>query len=240
MTQLTLVSHHLCPYVQRAAIALTERSLPFERVWIDLSDKPQWFTELSPLGKVPLLLVENGGRKTPVFESAAILEYLEETQPHPLHPADPLARARHRAWMEFGSQVLNGIARLYNAPDAESFAAAANALEGMFCRLEDELDARQAGPWFSGRQFSLVDAVFGPIFRYFDVFDAIGDFGILAGRPRIAAWRSALAARPSVKDATVADYNQRLREFLLRRRSHISALTEDRAKAGEARQAMMA
>src|SRR5437763_8050 len=42
-TKLTLVSHKLCPYVQRAVIALTEKAVPFERLDIDLADKPAWF-----------------------------------------------------------------------------------------------------------------------------------------------------------------------------------------------------
>jgi glutathione S-transferase len=50
--RLTLVSHHLCPYVQRAAIALTEKGVPFERRHVDLSTKPDWFLAISPLGKV--------------------------------------------------------------------------------------------------------------------------------------------------------------------------------------------
>ena len=49
-TQLTLVSHKLCPYVQRAIIALTEKSVPFERVYVDLSRKPDWFETLSSAG----------------------------------------------------------------------------------------------------------------------------------------------------------------------------------------------
>ena len=56
-TTLTLVSHLLCPYVQRAAIALREKDVPFERVVIDLANKPDWFVAISPLGKVPLLRV---------------------------------------------------------------------------------------------------------------------------------------------------------------------------------------
>ncbi len=51
----TLVSHHLCPYVQRVAIALREKAVPFERRDVDLAHKPAWFTDISPLGKVPLL-----------------------------------------------------------------------------------------------------------------------------------------------------------------------------------------
>src|ERR1700757_1923962 len=114
---LKLISHKLCPYVQRAVIALTEKGVSYERIDIDLASKPDWFLKISPLGKTPVLVV--GDRA--IFESAVILEYLEETQGHPLHPADMLARAEHRSWMEFGSAVLNDIAGLYSAPDAAAF-----------------------------------------------------------------------------------------------------------------------
>ncbi|WP_035871171.1 glutathione S-transferase family protein [Cucumibacter marinus] len=222
---LTLISHALCPYVQRAAISLAEKQTPFERRTIDLADKPDWFTALSPLGKVPVLLVEQPGETTvPIFESAVILEYLEDTQPHPLHPAAPLERARHRAWIEFGSAILNGIARLYSAPDEEAFVKASESLAGMFSRVESELAARTSSPWFFGEAFSLVDAVYGPIFRYFDNFDQIGDFGILRDRPTLAAWRQALANRASVKGAVSDDYPARLDAFLAKRRSHLSVL----------------
>src|ERR1700733_7601529 len=88
---LKLISHRLCPYVQRGVIALTEKGVAFERIDIDLANKPEWFLALSPLGKTPGLQVGD----VPIFESAVILEYLEETQPSQLHPADPLVRAEH-------------------------------------------------------------------------------------------------------------------------------------------------
>ena len=214
---LKLISHKLCPYVQRAVIALTEKGVPFERVDIDLANKPDWFSKISPLGKTPVLVVGDHA----IFESAVILEYLEETQQGPLHPADALRRAEHRSWIEFGSAVLNDIAGLYSASDAAAFKAKAAQLEARFARLEARLIA---APWFDGEGFSLVDAVFGPVFRYFDVFDAIGDFGILTGKPKLARWRAALASRPSVKAAVSGDYPALLRDFLDRRRSYISQL----------------
>ena len=128
--QLKLISHKLCPYVQRAVIALTEKGVPFERIDIDLANKPDWFLKISPLGKTPVLLVGD----TAIFESAVILEYLEETQPNPLHPADPLARAEHRAWIEFDSAVLNDIAGLEVATDEATFAAKAKQLRAKFAR----------------------------------------------------------------------------------------------------------
>src|SRR6202045_4984785 len=202
--RLELISHKLCPYVQRAVIALTEKGVAFDRIDIDLANKPDWFLAISPLGKTPVLQVGD----VPIFESAVILEYLEETQPGPLHPADPLTRAEHRAWIEFGSVVLSGIAGFYAAADGATFAAKTAQLEARFARLETRV---AASPWFDGGEFSLVDAVFGPVFRYFDVFDEITDFGILAGKPKLADWRKALAARPSVRTAVSAEYAALLR-----------------------------
>jgi glutathione S-transferase len=227
MTQpLILISHHLCPYVQRAVIALTEKGVACERVYVDLAQKPGWFQMLSPLGKTPVLKVAN----TAIFESAVILEYLEETERRPLHPADPLRRAEHRALIEYGSAVLNDIWGFYAAPDAAAFGAKRAQLERRFAWLEARV---LAAPWFDGDSFSLVDAVFGPVFRYFDVFDAIADFGILAGKPKLARWRTALAARPSVRDAVSADYAGRLWRFLEGRNGHLARLmaAEDRSAA---------
>src|SRR5512141_2441394 len=95
---LKLISHKLCPYVQRAVIALTEKGVAFERIDIDLANKPDWFLKISPLGEVAL------------FESNVICEYIEDTQPAVrLHPEDALVRAQHRAWMEFGSAILGDL-----------------------------------------------------------------------------------------------------------------------------------
>ena len=223
MTKLTLISHTLCPYVQRAVIALTEKGVPFRRIDVDLADKPDWFLKVSPLGKTPVLLAGD----TAIFESAVILEYLEDTQAPRLHPADPLARAEHRAWIEFGSAVLNDITGLYAAADEASFATKVAALRGKFVRIEGRLQ----GPWFDGGRFSLVDAVFGPVFRYVDAFDRIGDFGILYGLPKVAAWRRALASRATVQAAVAPEYPALLSDFLRARGSHLSRLMEARRAA---------
>jgi glutathione S-transferase len=212
---LVLVSHALCPYVQRAAIVLAEKAVAFERREVDLADKPDWFLKISPLGKTPVLLVGDEA----IFESAVICEYLEETALPRLHPADALQRARHRAWMEFGSALLNAIAAFYNAPDDTSMLARAAEIRA---RLEQVERALGEGPCFAGEPFSIVDAVFGPVFRYFDTFDRIRDFGFWAGLPKVRRWRQALAARPSVVEAVRPDYPALLHEFLLARSSALS------------------
>lgn len=214
--ELTLISHTLCPYVQRAAIVLAEKGVAFQRRDVDLANKPEWFKALSPLGKTPVLLVDAQA----IFESAVICEYLDETVAPPLHPPDALTRARHRGWMEFGSAVLGTIWGFYSAPDAAALQARRDELTGKFAQIEQVLPGR--GPYFAGEKFSIVDAVFGPVFRYFDVFEQIGEAGFFDATIKIQAWRHALAQRPSVQQAASPQYPGLLRQFLLERNSELS------------------
>jgi glutathione S-transferase len=210
---LTLISHALCPYVQRAVIVLAEKQAAFERIDIDLDAKPDWFLALSPLGKTPLLRVGD----TAIFESAVICEYLEDTLGPALHPADPLERARHRAWVEFASATLNAIWVLYTAKNDAAYDAAADVLSGRFAQVEQALEGTHfSGPYFAGPDFSLVDAAFAPVFRYFDVFDGISGVDFFEAAPKTAAWRAALAKRPSVRAAVSDAYPALLREFVIR------------------------
>lgn len=222
MTDLTLVSYDLCPYVQRAAIALAEKGVTFRRVDIDLSDKPGWFRAISPLGKVPLLRVGDDV----LFESAAIVEFIEETTPNPLHPRDPLQRARHRAWMEFGSSVLADIWVLETTPDQAAFADRRDVLKDKFGQIDRTLSS---GPYFAGAPFSFVDVVFAPVFRYFATFERFVDLGLFDVAPKVAAWREALAQRPSVVRAVVPDYSARLEAFLRETKGWMAGLTQGAA-----------
>lgn len=215
MSTFKLVSHDLCPYVQRARIVLEEKAVPHEIAFIDLARKPDWFLAISPLGKVPVLLVD--GR--PLFESAAITEYLDEITPGSLLPADHFERAHHRGWVAFASSTLDNIGGFYSAGDEETWETKRQGLVEKFRRIEATL---AGGPFFTGSAFSMVDAAFAPVFRYFEVFERIEDFGFFHRTPAVDAWRSALAAKASVKAAAVHDYHDRLQAFLRRRKSHLA------------------
>ncbi|ATQ43727.1 glutathione S-transferase family protein [Caulobacter mirabilis] len=212
--KLTLISFPLCPYVQRAIIALEEKGAPFDVVYIDLANKPDWFLKLSPLGKVPVLKVEREGQEPAVvFESSVIVEYLEETAPGAkLHPADPLERAQHRAWMEYASATLADLYRLNTAVDAADLPQAREAAIAKLRRLEDVLAPE--GPYFAGAAFSYVDAAFAPAFRQIGVVDTVAETHLLDGLPRVSAWAKALAERPSVKAAVPTDYPERYLAWL--------------------------
>lgn len=217
LQQLELISHHLCPYVQRSVIVLTEKNIPHKRTYIDLNHKPKWFNQISVTGKVPLLKVDNA---KVLFESMVICEYLNEITPGSLHPQDALVKAQHRSWNEFGSQILSNIAQLYNAKNRRNFVEFSAQLSKKFERLENEVVL----PYFSGDRFSMTDAAFGPVFRYFDVLECYLEHDIFSDLPKMKEWRVALAQRESIKQAVPQDYFEKLTTFLINRHSYISEL----------------
>jgi glutathione S-transferase len=215
--QLRLVSFELCPYVERSRIVLLEKRVAHEVTFIDLAAKPDWFLAVSPMGKVPVLLVD--GR--PVFESAVINELLEELHPAPaLLPADPLDRAEARAWVVFANDALMAhslpaLLALAGGRTGEPLQAALAPLRAALKRLEDRLAGR-AGPFFLGPSFSLVDAAVAPFFRRWKLAEGWGgaEARLLEGTPAVAAWARALLAHPSVVAAEPAGFAARQRALL--------------------------
>lgn len=235
MNTLTLISHPLCPYVQRAAIVLAEKSVAFERRYVDLANKPDWFLQISPLGKVPLLIVHREPQEDVViFESVVICEYLEEAHPQPaLHVADPLERALQRAWIEFGSAILTNLWMFQTAQNAGIYEEQRKLLEEKFARVETALSenagsgnadsqrsSQASSPYFAGENFSMVDAIYAPIFFSFAVFENVAE-ALFADTPKVNAWRRALMQRASVQSAPPPDYAQRLRAYLVERNAHL-------------------
>jgi glutathione S-transferase len=214
MPQFTLISHHLCPFVQRAAIMLLEKGIAFDRVNIDLQNKPDWFLAISPTGKVPLLKVHNSSESESVlFESVAICEFLEEVYPQPaLHPAEAITKAQHRAWVEFATSTLADAWGLLNASDVQTAQVKSIALRGKLEKFELELTD---STYFSGEQLSMVDISMAPVFRYFDILELESINHVFEGLNRVTKWRRSLALHPSIRSAVAEDYAIRFRKHLL-------------------------
>ncbi|EJB05253.1 glutathione S-transferase [Rhizobium leguminosarum bv. trifolii WSM597] len=221
-TRLTLISHPLCPFVQRAAIVLLEKGVPFDRINVDLAAKPDWFLALSPTGKVPLLKIARAGAEDAIlFESMVICEYLEETERSTsMYPEDPLLRARQRAWIEFATQTMADGWQFLHSVDAATADARRAVFRDRLRKLEAELGA---GPYFAGSTFGMVDAVYAPLFRYFAIIHPAAAQPIFDGLPRVSAWCAALAARSSVKEAVVDDYAARFRDHLRQNGAFVAA-----------------
>lgn len=217
-----LIAYKLCPYVQRSVIVLEEKGITYQRTNIDLANKPDWFKQLSPTGKVPLLILSDD-KKTILFESAVICEYLDEITESSLLATNPLEKAYQRAWIEFATSLLNQIGKLYNAKSEQEFETVQENLARQFGQVENELKMNQ-GDYFNGEKFSLVDAAFAPVFRYFDVFEQHFEMTYIHRLELVNNWRKQLAKRPSVKKAVSEDYPQELVDFIKKKESYLSII----------------
>lgn len=201
-----LISFDLCPFVQRSVITLLEKNVEFDLTYIDLANKPNWFLAISPLGKVPVLR-EKG---EVLFESAVINEYLDETNPPSLHPADPLKKAKNRAWIEVGGNQLMNSFRMMMSQTEEEYNSHREALIKGFKLVEDQIE----GPFFNGETFSLIDAAWAPIFtRLLIVEEALGE-DYLPGYPKIRAWAETLVARDSVINSVIDGFRDKFLTYL--------------------------
>jgi glutathione S-transferase len=217
---LKLVSFDICPYVERSRIVLLEKGLPHDVEFIDLANKPAWFLELSPMGRVPVLLVDD----RPVFESMVINELLNELHPDPpLFPDDPIARAEGRSWIVFANDVVmpaGGAAMLAIAGGAtgDALARPLATLRDALAKLEQKR-TRTSGTFFLGNDFSLVDASYAPFFRRWRMAEGWSASGarLLAGFPKVSAWGEAMLSRPSVAAAEPADLESKARRFYVER-----------------------
>lgn len=202
-----LISFNLCPYVQRSVITLLEKGVDFDITYIDLAKPPDWFLKISPFGKVPALRVGD----TTLFESAVINEYLDETHPPSMHPADALRRAHNRAWIEFGSSLLVSQFEWNIATEQATLTQKENEIRDKLAKVEAQLGA---GPYFNGPDFSLVDAAYAPAFMRLALIEEHRPLGLLDATPRVRAWSKALLAREAVRKSVVPDFERLYVDYL--------------------------
>ena len=215
--QYHLVSSVTCPWVQRSVIVMRAKGVDFDVTYINLREKPDWFLKISPHGKVPVLKLADG---TALFESNAIAEYLDEVIAPQLHPADPVLRAKNRAWTDFLPTFAwgPGINNVSYAKDREALDAAMETAKGRVKPLEDALAQRgNNGPYFNGPDLSLVDCAYGPFFQRFMIAERHLQSGLLDGFPLVKAWAETLLADDRITGAVPDNFAEEFDKNLERR-----------------------
>jgi glutathione S-transferase len=180
---LTLYDAPRCPYCARVRIALVEKSVEYQVVEIDLSDRPAWIYEKNSTGRVPVL--EEDDRPLP--ESAVILEFLEERYPEPaLLPADPADRAFARLVAFRADELTSPYYALRRGEEG-----ARERLDAQLGRLDAALAAR---PWLGGAEYGLADVTYVPwLLRARQLLGVALD-----PYPALSGWLARLLERPAV------------------------------------------
>ena len=225
----TLCSFKTCPWVQRAAIVLQAKRVPYDITYIDRDKRPDWFLKVSPHSKVPVLLIDG---KEALFESNAIAEYLDETAAPRLHPEDLIARARNRAWTDYVPTFASAISNTAYSDTEEEFVARAAKIPEPFNKLNEALEKRgNEGLYFNGPAFSLVDAAYAPFLQRYTFMDRLRRLGIIEKFPHLSAWRDALLAAPAVKASTVPEIEAAWQENLILRKRWLSKFVNEKIGA---------
>ncbi len=212
-----LVSFKLCPFVQRAVITMLHKKIDYTIEYIELSKKPDWFLNISPLGKVPLLRV---GEEV-LFESAVINEYLDESYGESMLPKDPLKKAQHRAWIEFSSSINNAQHQLTQARREQTFRQIQADLAKKLAHLEQQVDDKG---FFSGDTFSLVDSAFAPfLMRSQTLADETGEDS-LEDFKKLLKWRENMLSLDAVKNSVVEDFEELYNEAYYERDGYLVQL----------------
>jgi glutathione S-transferase len=212
-SKIMLCSFKTCPWVQRAAIVLRAKNIDYDITYIDRNNRPDWFLKISPHSKVPVLRI---GDDDALFESNAIAEYLDETAEPRLHPADPVTRARNRAWTDYVPTFASAISNTAYSDSEEEFAKRSAKITEVFGKLEEALTKRgNNGPYFNGDKLSLVDAAYAPFLQRYTFMERLHPLGIIEKFPSLKAWCDALLAAPAVKASTVPNIEAAWQENMI-------------------------
>jgi len=205
-----IVSFKICPFVQRVTAALEAKQIPYEIDYISLSDKPEWFLEVSPNGQVPILITESG---TTLFESDAIIEYIEDEFGPLEQGVTNEQRALDRAWSYLGSKHYLPQCGTMSSKNGETFAERSEKLIKAFKKAEDKLSGDTQ--FFKSNELSNVDMAWLPLLhRAAVVKDKVG-YDFLCGLPKMQAWQANLLSTGLAEKSVSEDFVELFSGFYL-------------------------
>ncbi len=195
-----LVTSLTSPYGRKARVVLLEKKLPFqlqaENPWLPDSPVPA----LNPLGKVPVLVLEDG---VSVFDSRVIVEYLDPLSPvaH-LIPSEPKSRMVVRGVEALADGVTDAAVAVYLEKKRPANQQSADWLTlqetTLFRGLEALAEALGEKPWYHGNGMTLADIACGCMLGYLDL--RFADIDWRGAHPNLAKLFDKLMARPSFRE----------------------------------------
>lgn len=210
-----IVSFKICPFVQRVTALLEAKHVPYDIEYISLSDKPQWFLDLSPTGQVPLLVTEGG---TALFESDAIVEYIDEVTAPLVADTTPEQRAIDRAWSYQATKHYLVQCSTMQSATQETLAERSEKLNKAFAKAEKQL---ADGPFFNGKTMGNVDIAWLPLLHRALLVEHHSGYDFLAAFPKVKAWQRAMAQTGIAEKSVPADFEEAFANFYLADRTFL-------------------
>ncbi|MEM7025862.1 MAG: glutathione S-transferase family protein [Pseudomonadota bacterium] len=204
-----IVSFKICPFVQRVTALLEAKGIDYELEFISLSDKPQWFLDLSPNGQVPVLITDSGKA---LFESDAIVEYLEEAFPALQPELSPEDRATHRAWSYLAAKNYLVQCSAQRSPSEDVLQERSEKLGKAFDKIEQQLGST---PFFGGEEIGMVDIAWLTLLHRAAIIERRTSHDFIGDRPKLKAWQQRLMQTGLAERSVAPDFEDAFAAFYL-------------------------
>lgn len=166
-----LIGSSSSPYVRKVRIVMAEKKIDYQYELDDVFSPTSRISRSNPLGKVPCLIMDDGGA---VFDSRVIVEYLDNLTPvHRLVPPNGRSRVEVKTWEALGDGLLDAalLVRLEQTQRTDAQRSPAWIARQMG-KVESALQAMSTGlgdkPWCADGKYSLADIAVGCALGYLD------------------------------------------------------------------------
>ena len=160
-----LYSNSIDPFSHRCRIVLFEKGMDFEVIDVDLTNKPEDLSILSPYSDSPVL----EERDLILTDPNIINEYIDERFPHPqLMPADPVMRARARLFLKDMESELFIYMKDLESKESKVREAAKKIVINTLIQLTPILDKQ---PFLLHDEYSMLDVAMAPLLWRLDYYD---------------------------------------------------------------------
>lgn len=201
-----LIASLTSPYARKVRIVMAEKKVDFELVLEDVWAADTAISQYNPLGKVPCLIMEDGGA---MFDSRVIVEYLDTLTPvGKLIPGGGRERAEVKCWEALADGLLDAgllmrtevTRRPPNEQSPAWIARQRGKVENAIRAMENGLVEGNA--WCTGNHYTLADIAIGCAMSWLEF--RYPDIAWRADHPKLARLVDKIAERQSFKDTQPA------------------------------------
>ncbi len=210
-----IISSKICPFVQQVILLLEAKNIDYNVQHIEAGEMPQWFLNISPKGQVPILITDNN---IPLFDSEAIIEYIEDAYPKLQPNASPEQRAIQRAWSYQASRNYLTQCSAQRSPDKESLIKGTQNLHFIFDQIEQQLTDT---PYFEGDTLGIADIAWLVLLHRAKIIEQRSGYDFIGNRPKMKRWQKNLLASGLAEKSVSTDFENVFSDFYLSNKSFL-------------------
>ena len=210
-----IVSFKICPFVQRVTTLLEAKNKSYGIEYISLSNKPDWFLEASPNGQVPILITK---KNEVLFESNAIVEYIEEIVPGALFSSDPVTKAQERAWSYLASKHYLVQCSAQRSSTKDVLIERSNKLGKALEKLEKKLSGSK---FFNGTTLGMVDIAWLPLLHRAAIIEKHSGYDFIGDFTKVKALQENILGTDLAEKSVSNDFEEKFSAFYLAEETYL-------------------